>query len=285
MFKFLCLSFLVIFGGVGAFLLFADPGIPERKADAPFDGKITEGAPVPKDYDMVSALAQRVAGDCFGRDAECSAFRIYDYVRGNFKLEEAAVGEERPAADVILNRKGDKLALAGLTSSLLEDVGIKAVTRSEGGLTASYACGINVPRFYGLIKNYMRSKILAKREITLDKKGVWAVDIRSRDGKPFTVDFSAAGAKNFDVALFQSQEDMKLYLAGGTGKYFENCVMFDVPKAELSCVAPNGSKLAFISRDDGNLFRGEVFRGGFLMSDMNMQDIDGETCVAMDMEY
>lgn len=285
MFKFLCLCFLAIFGGVGGFLLFADPGIPERKADAPFDGKITAGAPVPKDYDMVSALAQRVAGDCFGRDAECSALRIHDYVRSNFKLEETRKAETRLPADVILNRKGDKLALAGLTSSLLEDVGIEAVTQNNGSSAASYACGINVPKFYGLIKNYMRSKTLAKREITLKKNGVWAVDLRSIDGKPLSVDIATDGAKNFDVALFPSQEEMKSYLAGGSGKYFDNCVMFGVSKAELSCVAPSGSKLAFISKEDDNLLRGQVFRGGFLMSDMNMKDIGGQTCVAMDMEY
>lgn len=264
-------------------MLFADPGIPERKADAPFDGKITEGAPVPDGYSVTASLAQRLAGDCLGRDSECSAFRIYDYVQNNFKVDEAATPIQ--LSDVIINRKGDKMAIAQLISSLLKDVGVEAVTETNGGSVASYACRIDVPRLYSVIKGYIRSKPLAKREIALKKNGVWAVDLRSRDGKPLSVDIVADGAKNFDVALFPSQEDMKEYLTNGAGKYFENCVMFGVSKAELSCIAPSGSKLAFISKDDDNLLRGQVFRGGFLMSDMNMKDISGQTCVAMDMEY
>lgn len=283
--KFIFIMLLAVFAVAGAVLIFAD--IEEEK---PVSGLVSTPDNLSFDYGSFeggyasSSLAERIAGDCYEGEPECAAALFIEYVRDEFIADEKEAAG-KTLQEVIRERKGTREQISGVLESLLSSAGIKTVVEVRHGVKKVYACDLDVPVLYNEIRKRMRLKILAKRELTLKKGGVWAVDMKNPGGGPLSIGITAVGTAPFNVLLFKNDPDMRVYLKTGTENYIKGCAAFGVTKTELNCSVPAGSRLAFVSQADGNVFTGIISKGGFIMSDIKTEDFGGIACVDTDMDF
>lgn len=282
--KFIFLLILAIFGGTGVVFLFSDVQLETPAPVAkPYDGG-EYAALTDNSGSLISSLAGRIGLECEGKSKECVAISLHEHVKNNFKVEKYETPE--PSLwKVIREGRGDEREIAMLLESLLIGSGIEAKTEEKAGVLKVYACGLDVIKLYEEIRRNMRLNALAKREITLDKDGVWAIDLKSKDGTPLAIDIVGEGSAKFDVLLFSSNVEMRNYLNGSSASHLPACFRQGVTELDLQCVAPSGSRLSFISQHDGNIFKGAVFRGGFLLNDIKTASIGGKKCVDMNINF
>lgn len=282
--KFIFILVLAVFGGTGVALLFSDVKLeapePVIKAD---EGDEYAELTVNSDY-ALSSLAGRIVAECGGQSKECAVVSIYDYIKKNFQIEKYEA-QEPSLWKVIREGKGDESEIAMLFEALLKKSGVEPKTEAKEGELKVYACNLDVLKLYDEIRKNMRTKALAGREMALDKDGVWAVELKSKDGAPLAIDIVGEGSGKFDVFLFPSDVEMRDYINGSSVYYAGECFRKGVSKLELQCIAPSGSRLSFISKEDGNIFKGAVFRGGFLLNDIKTAYLGGKKCIDMDMNF
>lgn len=276
--------FLAAFLAVGALCFFfmdvdTSPAVlGGKEEDEGYSGLILKD-----DFTLRSVLS-RVASGCSEGNPECVTVKAFIYVKNDVALLEKGGGGRFPK-NTLAERGGDAADKAVLLASFLENGGIRSEIRDNGGRPVVYAAGLDVLKLYGEIVKDMHGKPLAKRDITLKKGGIWAVNLGSGDGKPVSVDISAKSSGNFDMLLFPDETEMKAYLRDKNGRFLGDCAISGVSEAEVSCLSPSGGMLLFISGEDGAAFSGRVFRGGVILSDIKSEESENGVLIPMDLSF
>ncbi len=229
----------------------------------------------------VRSLLSRVVKDCATDNKECITVKTFKYLKSNIIVGES-VKSGYSAYGALSEKEGDAIDISLLLASMLANAEIKSMVYFDDGKPYVYVSGLDTTNLYNAIIEDMRASPLATRELKLKKDQIWAVNLSDGTNKPLPIEIEADGTKTFDMMLFSDMEEVNRYFTGSNGVALNTCNLANTNKVEQSCMVPADSVLVFISHGNDNLFDINIFKSGFIPSDISEKNVEGKQYIPID---
>ena len=273
------LGCFLIVGGICFFFLDIDISSGDKRAAVSESQSFSDY--VLKDDFTVRSILSRIASQCSYGNSECVAVKAFSYISNDIILSDKGYKGKHPTK-TLSKKEGDVADKAVLLASFLENAGIKTVIDHKNNRLLVYAAGLDVLKLYNEILKDMREHPLASRSTVLNRGGMWAVNVSTKNNQPISVDILATASGKFNMFLFPDESEMKAHLKNKDGRYFTDCYQHNVSEVEQTCISPSGGRLLFVSVEDNNSFSSKVFSGGLILSDIKSISSDDGVLVPMD---
>lgn len=227
----------------------------------------------------------KITSSCLADDKACQSIAIYKYVKSSYIIDNKTNSNTPNPYNAFHNRQGSYLDISLLYSSFLLHSGISTYIKVDEKKKKiyNYACGISNKEMYNGIISDIRSTPIVEKTHTLKKGQIWAFDL-SRNGKDnLIIDVEFYSASPFDVVLFPDKTEMNAHIKGQYGRYNQECALFGVQDAKLTCHAPVTGIFMFKSLENNNKFKCNIYKGGLLFGDIKSEKSKkGSNCIKID---
>lgn len=237
---------------------------------------------IKNDFSLVN-FAKKITSSCLMEDKACKTLEIYKYVRSSFIIDNSTDYSLPNPRTALSNRQGSYLDISLIYSSLLLSSGISTYIKKDNNRFYNYACGISNSDMYSAVIKDLHSSPLVSKELTLKQGQVWAFDLARNNNKNLIIDVELFSAEPVDIMLFPNKQEMNAHLKGLYSRYNQDCSLFNISDAKLTCQAPLTGILMVKSHSNDNKFRCRVYRGGVLSGDIKSEKSkNGNNCVQID---
>ena len=255
MFKFIFLMVLAGFSVIGILLCFADLGsVSKETVNTDYNNSPNNANP-PKNITL--DFLEKITTDCPDQKKECLVVKIYSNIKNNYATNRPLVKGQLAELGIPFKEEGDEI----------------------------YACNLDVQTLYNEIKADFTQNPMAGRKAVLNKSSMWKVDIENKNSSDRYYQINARGTEKFDMLMFASAKDWNDYIHNRQQKYIFDCSVFDTTGIETTCAVKSGSVIAFISKNNNNIFEGNILKSGFSLKDINLKEFDSKICVNMELGF